>query len=194
MDRTTALETYASFGLNTPMFSLAGTSAWARVVDVYDGDTLTLVIAFRGGVHRFRARIQGIDTSELRSKDAKNAARAVRARDRLIRLITKEEDDTITFPSRVVIKEYLGRTVYLVWVECFRTDRYGRIIVVLRDGPNDHRPSYGDVLLSEKLAYAYSGLKRLSPEEQNRLLEPEETAAASPPPAIQTGETVVYEV
>lgn len=167
MDRVDAIELLRGHGCDTPVFSPMGTSMWARVVDVYDGDTITVVAQFMGRICRLRTRLFGLDASELKSKDPENARRGQRARDRLLQLIMGS-DSPIT-ENHPTVRQLLSADTFLVWVECMTLDRFGRVVAVVRDRP-DSVQSFGDVLLSEKLAYPYTGKKRLSPEEQNALL------------------------
>ena len=56
----------------TPHFSLNGQKLWGRVVNVYDGDTLTIVLSVFNGIYKFSVRMNGIDTCEVKSKNDKN--------------------------------------------------------------------------------------------------------------------------
>jgi endonuclease YncB( thermonuclease family) len=70
---------------NTPVFSLDNETHLAKVVDIYDGDTLTCAIFIFGKFYKFNVRLSGIDTSELQSK---NYQKALQARMRLFDLVT----------------------------------------------------------------------------------------------------------
>lgn len=68
-----------------------------RVVKVYDGDTITIASAVPGlyasPVYKFTVRLRGVDTPELRSRDADEKAVAKIARDALRKLIMHEVVD-----------------------------------------------------------------------------------------------------
>ncbi|KAL3897976.1 MAG: hypothetical protein SGPRY_012938, partial [Prymnesium sp.] len=68
---------------NTPRF-LPQVSR-AKVLSVYDGDTLTVAArhARRGRAYLFRVRLAGVDTPELRGSSADEKQRALLARDAL---------------------------------------------------------------------------------------------------------------
>lgn len=58
----------------------------ALVVDVYDGDTITCVFLAEGrtvGVHKWRCRLVGINTPEIRTRDLEEKERGYAARDYL---------------------------------------------------------------------------------------------------------------
>lgn len=85
----------------------------AKVVRVYDGDTLWLAVAASDGGNfaRFRARLVGYDIAEVKSHDEVVRAAACGARDELTAWV-------------------LGRVVK---VECSpRLDKYGRLVATLR--------------------------------------------------------------
>lgn len=62
-------------------FDLKSLEFKAKVLDVYDGDTITIGYKFRGIYWRSQLRIYGIDTPEIRILAQKE--RAVKARDYL---------------------------------------------------------------------------------------------------------------
>ena len=46
----------------TKTFSLKNTECYARVVQIYDGDTITAVIPLFDNFYKFSIRLNGIDT------------------------------------------------------------------------------------------------------------------------------------
>ena len=78
----------------------------ASVVDVYDGDTITVDIdlGFSMSLRKLKVRLTGIDTAEMKSKNADSKKRAIEARDWLR-------------------GQCLGKEVYL---ESAGLDKYGR--------------------------------------------------------------------
>ena len=82
-------------------------SEWARIVDAYDGDTVTIVHLVSGRLMKRRCRIAGIDAPELKG-DSRD--RGIVARDALRTLLPR-------WPTRVHIQGI---------------DKYGRPLVVFR--------------------------------------------------------------
>lgn len=70
-NKEAALALLAAHGYaGTPAFTLAGCEGWARLVDIHDGDTVTVVTeVFKGQMHRLHVRLNGIDTREIRDPD-----------------------------------------------------------------------------------------------------------------------------
>ena len=50
-------------------FSFKGDIKEAKVVDVYDGDTVKVVFAVQGKLFKFSCRIQHVDTPEIRTRN-----------------------------------------------------------------------------------------------------------------------------
>lgn len=112
-------------------FSLDGKEVDAKVMSVYDGDTVILAFSIHHVMYRWKCRISGIDTPEVRTKNHDEKAMGYRARDAL--------RDKI-----------LGRVVR---VTCGKFDKYGRILVDIHvDGV-----SIGDWLVSNGYAQPYDG-------------------------------------
>ena len=150
----------------TPHFSLNGQKLWGRVVNVYDGDTLTIVLSVFNGIYKFSVRMNGIDTCEVKSKNDKNKELACFARSRLLSLITcKDVSETCVLNDRKKINNFLNKSTYFVWVECLEFDKYGRLLANIYIDDNS-KESFSSILLNEKLAYEYKGDTKLNEEEQ----------------------------
>lgn len=159
----------AQRGGQAPPFSLAGRILPGRVLSVYDGDTLTVALPIFGEVFRFSVRICGIDTPEIKSKQLENKLRAIKARNRVLRLCGMVGVGAEEALSKKEIEARLGTQVCMVHVECGEFDKYGRLLVTLRAGYG--APSFADVMISEGLAYAYSGDTKLTENEQAAALD-----------------------
>ena len=88
-------------------FSLNGYKTDAKVVKVYDGDTVHVVFRYFDQYYKWICRISHVDTPELRTKDADEKKRGYEARDKLRELI-------------------FGKIVQL---SCQEFDKYGRLLV-----------------------------------------------------------------
>ena len=153
---------------STPFFTLNGKKMYCRVVNVYDGDTITVVLNIFDGFYKFSVRINGIDTCEIKSKNEKNKELACFARSRLISLITdKDISETTLLKDRRMINNFLNKNVYCVWIECLDFDKYGRLLANIYKNENASScESFSSILLKEKLAYTYTGETKLTEEEQ----------------------------
>jgi len=118
------------------IFSLNGYSTQAKVVDVYDGDTCTIVFKWEGKYRKFKCRCYGYDSPEMKPRlNIENRdeikENAVKAKERLIEL-----------------------TADIVRVECMDFDKYGRLLVKLYKNNNS---LINDIMINEGHGYVYHG-------------------------------------
>jgi endonuclease YncB( thermonuclease family) len=163
-------ETFRQYGgASTPEFSLNNMRTYARVISCYDGDSIGLVIPVFNTFYKFKIRIMGIDTCEMKSKNKANKDLAVKARNRLLELITKQHIDPLVINTKKHIDHLLSNEVYLVYVHCFEFEKFGRVLAHIYEHETSTQ-SYADVLVEEKLAYRYTGDTKLTEEQQVALL------------------------
>jgi micrococcal nuclease len=113
----------------------------AKVVKVYDGDTITIATPLpyeNSPVFRFSVRLRGIDCPEIRTKDDNEKECGKKARG-------------------IMIEQVFGKIVRLENVDY---DKYGRVLADVFIGDTN----ITEVLLNQKLAVAYQGGKKISPE------------------------------
>ena len=89
-----------------PLFSLNNQKYKAKVVNVYDGDTIKVVILFNNKLTRFSLRMTGYDSPELRTKNQNEKAAAIKARDALSSKINNK----------------------IIDLHCGKFDKYGRLL------------------------------------------------------------------
>lgn len=65
-------------------------TTWAKIVAVYDGDTVTLLLPFKGKLVRWRTRLMGYDAPEMKSSDEVEKAKARSAKFFLINILPKQ--------------------------------------------------------------------------------------------------------
>jgi endonuclease YncB( thermonuclease family) len=121
---------------STPKFSLKGRYT-GKVVDVYDGDTVQVVILVWGQARRFTLRINGIDAPEIRSNDNLEKEQAILVRDR----------------TRAMI---LGAIVTVIVIDF---DKYGRLLGDIEYG--SARKKISEELLDNNLVIKYQGGKKI---------------------------------
>lgn len=91
---------------SVPFFSLKGHKCKAKVVHIYDGDTVHLVFEMFDKLYKWHTRIAHIDTPELRTKN------------------TKEKE------FGYVVKHHLEEMIgdKIVDIVCLDFDKYGRLL------------------------------------------------------------------
>ncbi len=116
------------------LFNFNGIDTIAKVVYVYDGDTVHIVIPYKKEYIKLKCRLLGIDTPELRVAEQKE--KGLIAKKRLI--------------------EILEESKYIVKVKCHNFDKYGRVLITLFT-LNNNNTSINQTLINEGHAYEYDG-------------------------------------
>ena len=147
-----------------PMFTLSGIKTVGRVVDVYDGDTMTCIFPIFGDNYfRFNLRLMGIDTPELKNKDIISKEKALEARHKIMTVCCDNKYNLSKDCKRENIKKYLEENEINVWIECLDFDKYGRILANVypkRGDNNVNINSLTKILLDANLGYEYNGGKK----------------------------------
>ena len=120
---------------DAPDFSscLEGQSVTAKVVSVYDGDSIKAIFPFNDTLLKWTCRIDGVDTPEVRTRNADEKKYGLFVRDTLRDLILNK----------------------VVTLKCGELDKYGRLLVqIFVDGLDT---SISQWLISNRYAYQYDG-------------------------------------
>jgi len=115
-----------------PLFSFNGEKCWCKCVDVYDGDTVTVIFEYRRQMIKDRIRLWGIDTPEIRTRD--------------------QEEKKAGFEARDYLREQILDK--FVWVEFLKEDKYGRSLGKIYRKSNDTE-SLNDELVKKGMAKEY---------------------------------------
>jgi endonuclease YncB( thermonuclease family) len=146
-----------------PMFTLSGIKTIGRVVDIYDGDTMTCIFPIFGDNYfRFNLRLMGIDTPELKSKDTIIKEKALEARHKIMSVCCNNKYNLGIDCKRDDIRRYLEENEINVWIECLDFDKYGRILANIYPKRDDNMEvnSLTKILLDANLGYEYDGGKK----------------------------------
>jgi endonuclease YncB( thermonuclease family) len=166
-------EQFKNYDISTPHFSLNGINTYGRLVDIYDGDTVKIVLpAFKDKYFKFDIRLNGIDTCEIKSHNPENKEKGLKAKKRVCDMVEEIYGNYVnaTLDTQKEIKDYLQSIVCIVFVKCYDFDKYGRLLAdVYIDHENISPKSISEILLSEKLAYPYNGGTKLTEEEQLKI-------------------------
>lgn len=120
---------------NTEEFSMKGRRIKAKVIEVYDGDTVTLAFKFDSSFYRKRCRVKGVDCPEIRSKSEDEKNRAIQAK---------------LFVRDLV----LNKVVFAVFDS--KEDKYGRLLADIL--VNDMKLS--EIIIEKGHGYSYDGGKK----------------------------------
>lgn len=92
---------------NIKKFSLNDLKTDAKIIKVYDGDTVTAIFYLNNELYKWSCRLTGIDTPELKTKDESEKILGLKARDAL--------------KEKILDK--------IVKLHCYEFDKYGRLLV-----------------------------------------------------------------
>ena len=124
---------------NTQFLSLNGEKFKAKIVYIYDGDTMHMVFHSYGKYYRWNCRIMGVDTPELRTKNK----------------IEKQMGYKV---KEIVEENFLNR---IVKIHCYDFDKYGRLLVDIEMPKHvknpDNNKMYSEWLIQNNYGKSYDG-------------------------------------
>lgn len=160
---------------NTELFSLNGISTFCRIVDVLDGDTLTVIFPLHNKFYKFIIRLYGIDTCEIKSKNTNIHQKGIDAKDHIISMLCSSnniDNFDSELCSKKEIKEFFNKNFIKAYILCKEFDKFGRTLGdIYICNENDDKinlnkeNSLSYTLLKKKLAYPYFGETKMSEEE-----------------------------
>lgn len=114
-------------------FSLNGKEFVGKIVDVYDGDTCSVVIILNRMLTKFKIRCYGYDSPELKPlKNEKNRGDIIKianiSKNYLISRITNVNISLYKSYSTNETKELIKDNTKLVKIKCYGWDKYGRLL------------------------------------------------------------------
>jgi endonuclease YncB( thermonuclease family) len=127
---------WEKYNNKTPIFTLEGSFVQGKIVDVYDGDTVKIVLnlSINQDYFRWNCRLSGINTPEIRTKNTKEKEFGLLVRDKL--------------------KERIENKILLI--KCGEFDKYGRLLVEIYEN-NGQLFSINNWLIENNYAKPYDG-------------------------------------
>ncbi len=127
---------WEKYNNKTPLFTLTESFVEGKIVDVYDGDTVKIVLNLPINAQYFRwnCRLSGINTPEIRTKNLKEKEFGLLVRDKL--------------------KERIENKILLI--KCGEFDKYGRLLVEIYEN-NGQLFSINNWLIENNYAKPYDG-------------------------------------
>lgn len=117
------------------LFSFDGISTLARVVDVYDGDTITFIFIHKGTPIKYKCRVFGIDTPEIRTKDL--------------------EEKKLGYEAKDYLKSYIFDKI--IKVDLYHFDKYGRLLAKIYAPVGGTYIDIGQDMINKGYARPYFG-------------------------------------
>jgi endonuclease YncB( thermonuclease family) len=149
-----------------PEFSLDGRIMSCKIVNIYDADTCKAVFKLDGVYVKFTLRLNGIDAPEMRpslsnvNRDEEIVA-AMRARNRLVQLVTDCDIDLDETYSKKELQQIIDTSMRIVQIECGGFDKYGRLLATLYICDTEeiiyNGVNVNNQLIEEGYGYKYDG-------------------------------------
>lgn len=119
------------------IFTLNGYSTMCRVIDVYDGDTCTVMFEWEGKMRKFKCRCNGYDSPEMKPR------------------LNIENRADIIVNAKLAKQRLQELTKKCVRIDCLQFDKYGRLLgdlYIYRT--NEH---INQIMIDEGHGYIYDG-------------------------------------
>ena len=124
-------------------FSFEGMTFRAKVVDVYDGDTLTLVFRYGGKLQQHSCRMLGYDSPEMKPS-LKNANR--------------EEEKAKAKEAKAYFQELVNfNDGGLTFIHIHEFDKYGRLLGTFYKDSSFSGDSINTIMINSGHGYSYFG-------------------------------------
>ena len=139
-------------------FDLKGKTFDAKVVDVYDGDTCSIVIRLNNKWTKFKVRALGYDTPEMKPpKNADNREElinmAIKSRNYFVSKVSNCKLNLDTHYNKKELKEIVNKNTKIIQVKSHGWDKYGRLLgEIFTDNININND-----MIKKKYGYAYDG-------------------------------------
>ena len=141
---------------DVPEFNFAGQNFYARVIGIHDGDSLKVCFDVGGKLYKMMTRLAGIDAPEIRSKDPKEKALAVRARDYVAAWAMPDKFKVGGEYAEKDLVNALWTDPIIVYLKCGELDRYARLLCeMFKDNVDAH--SLNSLLKQNGFADGYLG-------------------------------------
>ena len=125
-----------------PKFEFVGYTTFCKVIKVYDGDTVTIAIKFKGKFYREQCRLAGIDAPELKTKD--------------------QEEKRLAIAAKLYLEGLVLNKV--VKIKCGEWEKYGRLLgtLYIRDEKSrflgfGYNINVNQVMIGKRHAKPYDG-------------------------------------
>jgi endonuclease YncB( thermonuclease family) len=142
-------------------FSFKNMEFYAKIVDVYDGDTCTVIFKFHDEIVKFKCRCIGYDSPEMKpSKTISDDVRLIlisnahKSKNYFINQLTSIDIDPNTEYLKKETKELLNNNKKIIKIKTHDWDKYGRL---LTEFYNDKGECVNDLMIKNCYGYAYDG-------------------------------------
>tara|TARA_S200000501_G_C20725822_1_gene700547 strand:- start:107 stop:553 length:447 start_codon:yes stop_codon:yes gene_type:complete len=143
------IEYYNKYQLNKftkdsiPFYNLNNKKFLCKVVDIYDGDTCTIIFKNNRKFQKYKVRMNGYDSPEMKpNKNIKNRS-----------TIIKNAKNAKLALSNMILNK-------IVTIECGPWDKYGRLLGTIYIKYNNKQLNINKWMIENNYGYVYNGGKK----------------------------------
>lgn len=125
-----------------PLFSFENIQCYAKIVDVYDGDTFKACIYHRNRIIKINCRTLGYDSPEIKPR---------------LNITNREAHIEEAKQAREYFKDLINYPDGLVYLNCHKYDKYGRVLVTVYQHMCNKTKSVNDMMIEAGHGYRYNG-------------------------------------
>lgn len=136
---------------NTPFYRFDNKKFYCKVIDVYDGDTITIAVKLNSKIYQYKVRMHGYDSPEMKPR------LSIPGRDEIIQKARKAKE---------VLSELVLDKIVVVEIKKKSWDKYGRLlgIIYISVLPGVTMKSYNlnvnEYMIERGHGYRYEGGKK----------------------------------
>ena len=125
-----------------PLFSFKNTKTICRVVDVYDGDTCTIIFNFKNEIIKYIVRCLGFDSPEMKPS-LKNENR--------------NQEKEKAKEAKAFFQNLVNYNHGLTYIHIHEFDKYGRLLGTFYQNDSFDGKSINSIMIENGHGYAYDG-------------------------------------
>ena len=134
---------------NTEYYHFDDKKFYCKVVGVYDGDTITVIVRLNKGYYKYKVRMSGYDSPEMKPR---------------LNNINREQIIADANRAKKVLSELILNKIVVIHVQNKTWDKYGRLLgVVYSQIPKrgitmkSYRFNVNEYMIERGLGYVYNG-------------------------------------
>ncbi len=101
---------------NTPTYRFDNKKFYCKVIDVYDGDTITIAIQLNKKIYQYKVRMYGYDSPEMKPR---------------LNISNRDEIIQKAHKAKKVLSELILNKIVVVEIQKKSWDKYGRLLGII---------------------------------------------------------------
>tara|TARA_B110000971_G_scaffold1751_1_gene1967 strand:- start:1313 stop:1780 length:468 start_codon:yes stop_codon:yes gene_type:complete len=135
--------------MNTGFFQFNNKKFYCKVVDIYDGDTITIAVCLENKIYKYKVRMSGYDSPEMKPRLSNP---------------NRDEIKKAAKHAKEVLSELILNKIVVIHIQDTTWDKYGRLLgVIYAQIPckgvtmKSYNFNVNDYMIERGLGYKYFG-------------------------------------